>query len=416
VTSGTGRDTVSVRRHNLRTVLRHLHLNGPTTRTQLGAITGLTRSAVGDLVAELTAREFVSESDVIAGAGRTRGRPSLLVAPRADVARVLAVVIGDDTLRAAWVGLGGSVGAVTEMPHDYTPGDPEPSLDQLTSMLRAQLAGAAHPPLAIGVAVPGLVRATDGAVALAPRLGWRDLPLADELRRRVDADAPLVTANDSNLCALAEHVRGAGRNHDHMIYLGCELGVGGGIVVDGRLLQGGHPGYAGEVGHMVIGDGVLSCYCGGHGCWETQVAADAVFRHAGMTVPGGHSRKAALAELLARSGRGDPEARAALTAVLPAFAAGVATLLSLFNPGRFILGGVFAHLLQHAESDLRTAIDYHRPALSNGPIDLVPAELGAQGPLLGAAEAAVDAFLAGFHTGSATAPRAARDAGRWAPA
>ncbi|WP_219417197.1 ROK family protein [Pseudonocardia nigra] len=412
MTSGSGRDTVSVRRHNLRTVLRHLHLHGPTTRTQLGKITGLTRSAVGDLVAELTARELVSESDVVAEFGRTRGRPSLLVAPRADVARVLAVVIGDDTLRAAWVGLGGSVGTVTEMPHDYVPGDPEPSLEQLTTMLRGLLSGTAHLPLAIGVAVPGLVRATDGAVALAPRLGWRDLRLDDELRRRIDVHAPLVTGNDSNLIALAEHLRGAGRDHDHMIYLGCELGVGGGIIVDGRLLQGGHPGYAGEVGHMVIGDGVLSCYCGGHGCWETQVAADAVFRHAGMTVTGAHARKAALAELLARSEQRDTEARAALTALLPAFAAGVATLLSLFNPGRVILGGVFAHLLQHAESELRAAIAYRRPVLSNGPIDLVSAELGTQGPLLGAAEAAVDAFLAGFRTGPAAAPRAARGADR----
>jgi predicted NBD/HSP70 family sugar kinase len=412
VTQGTGRDTVSVRRHNLRTVLRHLHVHGPTTRTQLGTITGLTRSAVGDLVAELAARELVSESGVVAEFGRGRGRPSLLVAPRADVARVLAVVIGDDALRAAWVGLGGGAGTVAQVPHDYVPGDPGPSLDQLATLLREQLADPGHPPLAIGVAVPGLVRATDGAVALAPRLGWRDLRLVDELRRRIDVDAPLVTGNDSNLSALAEHLRGAGRDHDHMIYLTCGLGVGGGIIVHGRLLQGGHPGYAGEVGHMVIGGGSGPCYCGGHGCWETEVAADAVFRHAGMTVPDGRTRKAALSQLVARSEQGDPDARAALTAPLPAFAAGIATLVALFNPGRIILDGVFAHLLRHAGPELRDAVAHLRPALSNGPVDLVPAELGAQGPLLGAAEAAVDAFLAGLRTGSADAPAAARGAAR----
>ncbi|TQM11662.1 ROK family protein [Pseudonocardia kunmingensis] len=401
-----------MRRHNLRTLLRHLHLQGPTTRTRLGTITGLTRSAVGDLVTELTARELVSESDEVAEFGRPRGRPSLLVAARGDVARVLAVVIGDDTLRSAWVGLGGGVGSVTEIPHDYVVDDPRPSLEQLAALLRRQLADAARPPLAIGVAVPGLVRATDGAVALAPRLGWRDVRLVDELRRRIDLHAPLVTGNDSNLSALAEHLRGAGRDHDHMIHLGSGLGVGGGIILDGRLMQGGHPGYAGEVGHMVIGGGTLPCYCGGHGCWETQVAADAVFRHAGMTVTDGHGRKAALAELLVRSGRGEPGARAAVTALVPAIAAGIATLLSLFNPGRIILDGVFAHLLQHAEPELRAAIAYRRPVLSNGPVDLVPAELGAQGPLLGAAEAAVDAFLAGLRTASTAASRATRDADR----
>ena len=78
--AGSGRDAVSVRQHNLRTLLRHVHQHGPTTRAELGRITGLTRSAVGDLVAELVARDLVLESPVAAESTR-RGRPSLVVAP-----------------------------------------------------------------------------------------------------------------------------------------------------------------------------------------------------------------------------------------------------------------------------------------------------------------------------------------------
>lgn len=392
---GTGRDTISVRRHNLRTVLRHLHLSGPSTRVELGGVTGLTRSAVGDLVAELIARELVTESEAEASGGR-RGRPSLLVAPRDDRARVLAVNIRADSLRTAFVGLGGTVSDVREVPHDHVPGDPGASLDQLAGLIRDQLDTLASPPLAVGISVPGLVRANDGSVALAPLLGWRDLPLAEELHRRVDVDVPLVTANESNLSALAEHLRGAGRDHDHMIYLYAELGVGGGFIVDGRLLLGGHPGYGGEVGHMVLDPGGQPCYCGGHGCWETQVAADAVLRHAGITADGASGRRAALAELLTRADGHEPRAQAALAALVPPLGAGIATLLSLFNPERIILGGLFAHLLRHFEPALRDAVEYHRPTLSNRSMDIVPAQLGGQAPLLGAAEAAIDAFLATF--------------------
>jgi predicted NBD/HSP70 family sugar kinase len=394
---GTGRDTVGVRRHNLRTVLRHVHLTGASTRVELGRVTGLTRSAVGDLVAELIARELVTESDPEASGGR-RGRPSLLVAPRDDRARVLAVNIRADSLRTAFVGLGGTVSEVREVPHHHVPDDPGAGLDQLAGLVRAQLDTLAAPPLAVGVSVPGLVRATDGSVALAPLLGWRDLPLAEELRRRVDVEVPLVTANESNLSALAEHLRGAGRDHDHMIYLHAELGVGGGFIVDGRLLLGGHPGYGGEVGHMVVDPGGQPCYCGGHGCWETQVAADAVLRHAGITAEGAAGRRTALAELLARADDHEPQAQAALAALVAPLGAGIATLLSLFNPERIILGGLFAHLLQHFEPALRDAVEYHRPTLSNRSVDIVPAQLGRQAPLVGAAEAAIDAFLAGFAT------------------
>ncbi|OZM75930.1 ROK family transcriptional regulator [Pseudonocardia sp. MH-G8] len=394
---GTGRDTISVRRHNLRTVLRHLHLSGPSTRVELGGVTGLTRSAVGDLVAELIARELVTESESETSGGR-RGRPSLLVAPRDDRARVLAVNIRADSLRAALVGLGGTVSEVSEVPHDHVPGDPGASLDQLASLVRDRLDTLSSPPLAVGISVPGLVRATDGSVALAPLLGWRDLPLAEELHRRVDVDVPLVTANESNLSALAEHLRGAGRAHDHMIYLYAELGVGGGFIVDGRLLLGGHPGYGGEVGHMVLDPGGQPCYCGGHGCWETQVAADAVLRHAGVSAHGASGRRTALAELLARADRHDPHAHAALAALVPPLGAGIATLLSLFNPERVILGGLFAHLLQHFEPALRDVVEHHRPTLTNRSLDIVPAQLGGKAPLLGAGEAAIDAFLAAFAT------------------
>jgi predicted NBD/HSP70 family sugar kinase len=390
--AGSGRDAISVRSHNLRTLLRHVHRHGSTTRAELGRITGLTRSAVGDLVAELVARDLVLESPVAAESAR-RGRPGLVVAPRDDSARVLAISIRAETLRTAWVGLGGTVEHVTKVRHEYVPDDPGPSLNQLAELVARQVDAAATGPLAVGLAVPGLVQAADGVVALEQRLGWRDLPLAEELRRRTGVTVPVVIGNDSNLAALAEHVRGAGRGHDNMIYLEAGLGVGGGIIVNGQLLQGGPPGYSGEVGHMVIGDSTTPCYCGGHGCWQTQVGGDALLRRAGIAVVDLTDRPAVLTGLLARADRGDPDAVAALAALVPPMAAGIATLLALFDSVRIILDGLFADLLRYAEPQIQSAIAYYRPTLASDPVDLVPAQLGDSAPLLGAAEGAIAAFL-----------------------
>ena len=388
--AGSGRDAVSVRSHNLRTLLRHVHRHGPTTRAELGRITGLARSAVGDLVAELVARDLVLESPVAAESSR-RGRPGLVVAPRDDSARVLAISIRAETLRTAWVGLGGTVEHVTEVRREYVPDDPGPSLNQLAELVARQVDAAAIGPLAVGLAVPGLVQAADGVVALAPRLGWRDLPLAKELRRRTGVTVPVVTGNDSNWAALAEQVRGAGRGHDNMIYLEAGLNVGGGIIVNGQLLQGGP--YAGEIGHMVIGDSTTPCYCGGHGCWQTQVGGDALLRRAGIAVVDLTDRSAVLTGLLARADRGDPEAIAALAELVPPMGAGIATLLSIFDPEQIILEGLFATVLRHCEELLCAAIDEYRPALAAVPAKLVVAQLGDSAPLLGAAEGAIAAFL-----------------------
>jgi predicted NBD/HSP70 family sugar kinase len=384
--------TIDVRQHNLRTLLRHVHRHGPTTRAELGRMTGLTRSAVADLVAELVARDLVLETPVPAESTR-RGRPGLVVAPRNDSARVLAISIRAEILHTAWVGLGGTVEHMTTVRHESVPDDPGPSLNQLAKLVASQMDVAATGPLAVGVAVPGLVQAAEGVVALAPRLGWQDVPLAEELRRRIGLTVPVVIGNDSNLAALAEHVRGAGRGHDNMIYLEAGLGVGGGIIVNGQLLQGGPRGYAGEVGHMVIGDSTTSCYCGGHGCWQTQVGGDALLRRAGLVFTDSRDRRTALDEMVARVDSGDPAALATLAELVPSMGAGIATLLAIFDPDETILEGLFAVVLRHFGESLRAAIDEGGPTLAAIPANLVPGQLGDNARLMGAAEGAIDAFL-----------------------
>ncbi|MDR7302873.1 ROK family protein [Haloactinomyces albus] len=384
-----GRDPASLRRHNLRTLLRHLHLQGPTSRAELGEVTGLTRSAIADLVGELTTRGLVLEE----GAGQPhtqRGRPPLIVSPRDESAYVLAVVVDVDTIGIGRVGLGGTILEEAETQHEHVSGDPTRSLDQLTGLVQEWLESTETSPVAIGVAVPGIVRARDGLIARAPNLGWRNLSLGDELRHRTGLSLPIVIGNEAGLAALAEHRRGAGREYSDLVYVSAGVGLGGGIITGDRLLTG-HTGYGGEVGHMITHPGGRYCHCGGRGCWETEVGADALLRHAGVHDPA--DRHAALDALFVGADQAETPALEAFRALCTPVATGLANLINIFEPERIILGGLLRSLIRHAGDELRTALDDLR-GLPELDVDLQPAQLGEHGRLLGAAEAAVNSFLA----------------------
>jgi predicted NBD/HSP70 family sugar kinase len=384
--STRGRDPASLRRHNVRVLLRHLHLHGPTSRAHLGKVTGLTRSAIADLVGELTERGLAVET----GPSQTtsgRGRPPLIVAPCPDTARALAVAVEVDTVRIRRIGFGGALLEGAEVPHEAGQGEPERSIRQIAELVNEWISDD-DPPIALGVAVPGLVRAEDGMVARAPNLEWHELDLGAQLRAGTGVSGPVVIGNEARLATLAEHRRGAGQQSADLVYISAEVGVGGGIIARNRLVTG-TAGYGGELGHMITNPGGRACHCGGRGCWETEIGADALLRQAGVRPK---DRHAALDELLTAAARGDSGALDAMRALCTPVAIGLANLVNVFNPERVVLGGLLQHLAQHVGEDLRKTLDELR-GLPELPVDLRPAEFGEDGRLLGAAEIAIDSFL-----------------------
>src|SRR5262249_3708578 len=124
---------------------------------------------------------------------------------------------------------------------------------------RAQIAG-------VGVGVPGPCDPRTGVVFETPNLpGWHDVPLGEILRSRVGL--PVLVGNDANVAALGEHRYGAGRGSQDMIYLTVSTGIGGGLVLDGRLYHG-FSGTAGEAGHMPVRPDGPRCNAGHPGCLE----------------------------------------------------------------------------------------------------------------------------------------------------
>ncbi len=383
-----GQRSETVRRANLGAIVRELHLRGPQSRSELVARTGLTRTAIRALIGELVAGDlFVEERGAPVGAP---GRPSPLVRPREDGAVVLALAIAVDSLAAALVGVGGAPIARVRIPRPRG----HLSLDAIVDDLRdlvARLPLDAHrgDVIGIGVAMAGLVRRSDGTVSSAPNLGWRDAPLGARLGASLGLDIPVHVANEADVAAVAELRRGAARGADDLLLIWGEVGVGGGIVVDGAPLTG-VAGYAGEVGHMPVNPAGATCGCGSIGCWETEIGERALLRLAGRPVDGGPD---AVEAVLSDAGDGEPGALVALAHVGRWVGIGLSGLVNILNPRVIVLGGLFARAFPYVDAAIVAELD--RLAL-RGPRELVriaPAALGVDAPLMGAAELALEPFI-----------------------
>ena len=384
-TPGAGLD--AVRRQNLSAIMRRVHLAGPASRSDLASYTGLNRSTVGDLVAELTARGLVHER---AGPRGVPGRPSPIVTANPNGITVLAIAIFDDSLAVAVIGLGGRVLARETVERARDRSSPEATIARVAGICRRLLdARPDQPPVqAIGVAVAGVVRRTDGELVVGPNLGWRHVALGELLRTSLGIDVPAFTANDADMATLAEHLRGAGMGCDDFVCLWGEVGVGAGIIAGGRPLSG-RSGFAGEVGHLPLSPAGRLCHCGARGCWETEVGEHALLERADRAGSGGPG---AIDLIVARADAGDPVAIGAIETSGRRLAVGLATIIHTLNPERIALAGFFASILPYARDALTEALG----ELAIEPLavaTIVPARLGADGPLIGAAELAFEHWL-----------------------
>jgi predicted NBD/HSP70 family sugar kinase len=381
-----------IRRRNLSRMLRELHVSGPLSRSQLAGALHLNRSTVASLTAELAARGLVWEHSRAKDLAQTPGRPSPVVELRRDGPAALAVDLSTDWIGAAVIGLGGAIGPSARRDHSLANSDPRQVVDELRELVDPLLQGGAEKPhvVAIGVSVPGAVRAEDGHLHHAPNLGWRYVPMGDLLRERfADLAVPVFIGNDADLAASAEHLRGSGRGANDFICLWGEGGIGAGFVVGGRSLAGS-AGYAGEVGHLTVDPSGAHCHCGARGCWEAQVGEEALLRRSGRDPLGG---TAALADLLAAADRGDKVSLAALAESGRWLGIGIAGLVNVFNPTRIALGGLYARIYPYAKEAVMRELDLRAMPAPRAMVELTTASLGADTLLLGAAELALAPIL-----------------------
>ena len=382
-----GARSEDVRRGNLSTLLRYVHVHGPTPRSELTTVLGLNRSTIGDLTGELVAAGLLREE---AGrAASSGGRPSYVVLPESHRVQVLAADVGVTHLTVARLGLGGVV--LDRRDRSYRRGarrqrDVTSTIAKVGAELLAGMERGAVV-VGTGVAVPGMVRRRDGQVRQAPNLGWRDAPVGTVLAQAFGL--PVAVGNDTDLGMRAEHVRGAAAGVDDAVYLSGHSGIGAGILAGGVPL-GGRAGYAGEVGHIVVNPGGLPCHCGSRGCWETECGEERLFELAGRAHGGG---LAGVRGVVAAAAVGDTVARAALEHVAGWLGRGTANVVNVLNPEVVILGGALEEILAATGDTVRAAFATAALAAPLEQVRIVTPDLGPDSTLVGAAELAFEALL-----------------------
>ncbi len=376
-----------VRRHNLGSLLRLVHVRGATSRSDLTFLTGLNRSTIKALTADLVQAGLVRESAPVGRIGAGAGRPSITVEPESEMVYVLALDIGAEHFTGVRVGLGGVVLDRLELgqsPADY--GVPR-TLRRLEGLATKMLRGAPADAVCagIGIGVCGVVSSADGVVRFAPNLGWVDVPLRDLVAKTLRSSLPIEVGNDGDLGARAEHLRGAGAGLSDMIYISGEVGIGGGIILGGRPMRGAG-GYGGEIGHMSLSDRGRLCRCGRRGCWETEVGDQAVLLATGA--PPGMS----LAQVLAAYAAGERWPQAGMRRVGRALGFGIVNLVNIFNPELILFGGATRYIFSATEPLVRAVLATALVA----PSDQVRLELpglGVDSTAVGAGELAFAALL-----------------------
>jgi predicted NBD/HSP70 family sugar kinase len=379
-----------LRRRNLSTVLGHVHLSGPTSRSQLASRTGLNRSTIADLVGELSALGLVVERRSAKSAGP--GRPSPVVSANPEGAVVLAIELAVDSIAVATIGLGGHLYNRVRIDRPRGRFSPSETVEDAVKLAEPLLASVPvkHHFAGVGVAVVGLTRRADGFVHLAPNLGWRDVPLGEMLAGRLGVEVPISVANEADLGALGEHRRGVRPGVPNLLFVSGEVGIGVGVILGGNPGLGA-AGYAGEAGHTLINPAGVRCRCGATGCWETEAGEGALLRQIGSSAgPGG---RASIDHVIALADSGDPQVLAAVDTVGGWLGLGIGDLINLFNPELVVLGGMYARLHPQLRDAIEEGVQRRVLAAPRSMVEIVPTALGIDAPLIGAAELALSAVI-----------------------
>lgn len=383
-----GRNLDGVRRSNLATVLGLVHRSGAASRAQITALTGLNRSTVAALVAELVDLQLVVEN----GPETTNrvGRPSPVVTPGPG-SIAIAVNPELDAVTVGIVGLGARVIHRVRREVDH-PVDPQETADLVAAILdelAEVLSG--HRVVGIGLAIPGLVRARDGLVRWAPHLGWIDASVVRLVEKATGH--PVTAANDASLGATAEHLFGAGRGIDDLIYLnGGASGIGGGVIVGGSALSG-RGGYAGEFGQNRPGFVDPTDRRTQNGTLEDEVSRARLL--AALGLPGGDEATLTLALMDSRS----PEVRGELARQRRVLAVALSNAINVLNPELVVLGGFLASVYASDPAGLDADVASQAVVAAWEGTRILPADLGEDRLMIGAAELAFAGLLrdpAGF--------------------
>lgn len=301
----------------------------------------------------------------------------------------VGVDIGGTHLRAALVGQSGLASPVLRTASDVD--DPDRLVDGIVQAL-GDLGEGPGSVLPVGVGMAGLVD-RDGRLRYGPNVGVREVPLAARLREVLGSGRSVRVINDGSAAVVGEYRAGSARGHRDVVMFTLGTGVGGGVIVAGRLVEGAH-GFAGELGHLVIEEGGRDTASGVRGTVEAYASGTAFGREAEEAVAAGlaGARRAGAREVVAAAAAGEVWALAVLDRVGARLGVAIASVAAVLDPSIVVIGGgageaAGAFLLDAAR---RSFADHLMGAAFRPHAEIVAAQLGDDAGVIGAAIVAAD--------------------------
>lgn len=367
---------------------------GPISRSRIHQLTDIRSSACSVLVRELLEEGRLLETGR-AGNGKRTGRKEVLLELNEDFRFIAAVEFDEDTVTAGVLNLHPAVRTTVTEPADLSGGMPG-LVYQLLSCTRKALAQSGVPEaslLGIGVADPGLVDSRRGVTVMSSTIDfWKEVPLQRIFER--EFKIPALVQTKTRAKTVAERALGAGEMSDSMVYVDYGVGIGAGLILEGKLLHG-QTGAAGEFGHTNAVPGGPACLCGSSGCLEAMAGARAVETRIRRAIAQGGSSRVAPAggdpaaitawDVLRAAAAGDKICSNIVAEIAGYLGVGLADLVNLFNPSVIVLDKRLEAGGGELLDELRLIVRRRALAWSNESAAIRFAQVGNEAGILGLA-------------------------------
>jgi len=307
----------------------------------------------------------------------------------------IGIDLGGTNIAAAFVDKDGTITKRASLPANAA-GGPDAVIEGLLNVCEALLEGTEETPLSIGIGVPGTVNDEAGEVVFTPNLPFHNINVTQELHKKYGC--PVRLGNDANCAALGETVAGVAKGAQDVVFVTLGTGIGGGVVLGGRL-HTGLSGAASELGHMVILAGGRKCGCGRHGCWEKYASATGLVGTATefmgthkdsllWELCGGLTEKVDGKAVFDAFRAGDCAARLTVERYTEHLAAGIVNIINILEPEMICLGGGISNAWDCLSESLHALVDaekFFRFSTRTPQTKIVKAELGNDAGIIGAA-------------------------------
>ena len=372
-----------VRNINRAVILSFIRERQPISRAAIARLARLNKSTVSSIVASLLKEDLIVEKvEKIPTIGRTPINLHL------KKGRNLYGAISFDsaTTRIAVVDVDGTIMCTDKIkPDARTP--EEFVISCVESLVRLRTQHRLPQFKGIGVSVAGIVDSSQSKVVFAPNLGWESLQIGEVLAKYCPEVSVIAVENDAKAAAFAELWFGRHNiNLSNFVFLSVGSGIGTGIVIDKRILNG-ESNLAGEFGHMVLLEGGEHCVCGNRGCWEAYASDRATVRRyaSAKRLNGGGVTSVTIDDVIAAAKNGDPAAITELKVSGRYLGIGIANVIKAVDPGTIVIGGHITRVWDLVSAEVINAVRMRSFFGERGVTPILPTSLVARPSLLGAA-------------------------------